>query len=417
MRKLLLFLLLFSMPLFGQVVQYGCVTEVGEEGKPLSNVAITIPSVHDCQPTVSDSQGRFRLCFGEHRFGDVIQGIEVKKQDYDVVNVHLTQSWTLATSDTLHIIMAPIGKVKDARLRYYGLSLWRDRNSLGSVENLCVIEVESQLFSFNIGGFGEGEKLSDVDTDIPTTNVVNDKMFVVIVANQEYQREQEVPFALRDGEVFRDYCRYTLGIPEMNIHLVGNATLNQMRYEVDWLKGALKAYHGEAQGIFYYSGHGIPDETSRSAFLMPVDGYGENLKSSYSIDELYDELGDANADVVFYFIDACFSGATRDGGMMAESRGVAINSKEGVLKGHAVAFTAAQGNETAYAYDEKSHGLFTYYLLKKLKETQGEVRLGDLADYINKNVARSSALENAKSQHPTAAGTIESWNEMKLKKE
>ncbi len=241
-------------------------------------------------------------------------------------------------------------------------------------------------------------------------------MFVVIIANEFYQQEQDVPYAIHDGEIFKEYCLKTLGVPEDNIHLVTDATLNNMRFEVDWLSGVLESHQGEARGIFYYSGHGIPDEVSRNAYLMPVDGYVGNLDSGYGLDALYGQLGEAGADAVLYFIDACFSGATRDGNMLAQSRGVTVNSKAGVLQGKAVAFTAAQGNEAAYVYQEKSHGLFTYYLLKKLKETKGDSTIGELADYLNAHVIRMSAEVRPKSQHPTATGTIEEWRELKLVK-
>jgi hypothetical protein len=101
--------------------------------------------------------------------------------------------------------------------------------------------------------------------------------------------------------------------------------------------------------------------------------------------------------------------------MMAESRGVAVNSKAGVLQGNAVALTAAQGNETAYAYQEKSHGMFTYYLLKKLKETKGDITLGELADYLSEHVTRMSADKGARVQHPSASSTLVDWKSLKLK--
>ena len=415
MRKLIVALMLLCSPLFGQVSQYGKVVEMDDHGNPLAGVTLTVPSEHDCQPTMSDSRGRFRLCFGEHRTGDVVRGISAKKHGFEVVNVHVTRSWTLTTEDTLTIVMAPKGKLKEARIRYYGLSRLGEKERLWMLESDRFVEVESPVFSFNIGRYGSDVALSDVDVDIPVTNESNVNTFVVVIANESYQKEQEVPFAIHDGEVFRDYCVSALGIPEKNIHLVTDATLNNMRYEVDWLKGMLEAYQGEAKGIFYYSGHGIPDETSRSAYLLPVDGYATNLESSYGLDALYSQLGSTEANAVLYLIDACFSGATRDGGMMAESRGVAVNSKAGVLQGNAVALTAAQGNETAYAYREKSHGMFTYYLLRKLKESKGDVTLGELADYLSESVTRMSAVDGFKIQHPSASGTMVEWKSLKLK--
>ena len=413
MRRLLFALMMLSTPLFGQTVQYGKV-ELYDRDASLSGVTLTIPSEHDCQPTMSDAKGCFRLCFAKHHVGDVVSGIEARKQGYEVVNIHVTRNWTLTTADTLRVVMAPMDMVRKARMQYYEMSgispdemLWFDGDRL--------YEVESPLFSFNISRFSHGIAPSDVDLDIPVAEVVNTKTFAVIIANEDYQQEQNVPFAIHDGEVFKDYCTQLLGIPETNIHLVTNATLNNMRYAVDWLKANLKAYQGEARGIFYYSGHGMPDEMSRNAYLLPVDGYGSNMDSGYGLDALYAQLGLVGAERVLYFVDACFSGATREGDMLAESRGVTVNSKAGELIGNAIAFSAAQGYETAYAYQEKSHGLFTYFLLKKLKETRGDITAGELADYLHENVTRVSAVEGTKAQHPSANGVMTGWRTMKLK--
>ncbi len=413
MRKLWFLLVMLNASLFGQTVQYGRV-DLYDQSAALAGVTLTIPSEHDCQPSMSDANGRFRLSFAEHKVGDVICGIEARKKGYEVVNIHVTRQWTLTTADTLCVVMAPKDKVKEARMRYYELSglspemmLWFDGDRL--------YEVESPVFSFNISRYHQGIAPSDVDVDIPVTETVNDKTFAVIIANEDYQQEQNVPFAIHDGEVFKEYCTQLLGIPEENIRFVTDATLNNMRSAVDWLKATLEAYRGEGQAIFYYSGHGMPDETSRNAYLLPVDGYGSTMEPGYGLDALYAQLGSASADKVLFFVDACFSGASREGDMLAESRGVAVTSKEGVLQGNALAFTAAKGGETAYAYKEKSHGLFTYFLLKKLKETQGDITAGELADYLNENVSRVSAIEGMKAQHPSANGAMKEWRMMKLK--
>ena len=79
-------------------------------------------------------------------------------------------------------------------------------------------------------------KAADVDMNIPETGTVADKTFAVVIANEEYSREARVPFALRDGEVFAEYCRKTLGIPEKNIRVVKNATLNDMKFQLNWLQ-------------------------------------------------------------------------------------------------------------------------------------------------------------------------------------
>ena len=258
---------------------------------------------------------------------------------------------------------------------------------------------------------------ADVDVDIPVTGTVADKTFAVVIANEEYTREARVPFALRDGEVFAKYCQKTLGIPEKNIRVVKNATLNDMKFQLNWLAQVLGTYNGTARAIVYYAGHGIPDEADKGAYLLPVDGYGSDVSTGYALKDFYAALNGAPAESVTVFLDACFSGAKRENGMMASARGVAIKVKEEAPQGKMVVFTAAQGDETAYQYAEKGHGMFTYFLLKKLQETRGEVTLGELGDYLRGEVKRESLLNNNKAQTPTVipAAGMTGWREWRLK--
>ena len=103
--------------------------------------------------------------------------------------------------------------------------------------------------------------------------------------------------------------------------------------------------------------------------------------------------------------------------MVAEARAVAIKPKATVPQGNMVVFSAVSNDETALPYEEKGHGMFTYFLLKKLQETKGDVTLKELGDYIRNKVKSESILINDKSQSPTitASGTLaNNWQKMKL---
>ena len=240
-----------------------------------------------------------------------------------------------------------------------------------------------------------------VDTEIPVISRVNKNTFAIIIANEDYQSETKVDFAKNDGEVFKNYCHKTLGLPEKNVHFVANATLNNLIGELDWLQQICDAFGGDASVIFYYAGHGIPDEASGSAYLLPTDGNSRLLRTCFSVNELYETLGKLPAKKVTVLMDACFSGAKRNGGMLAAARSVAIKAKPSAPKGSMIVLSAAQGNETAYKYDDAKHGLFTYFLLKKLKDSNGNVTMGELSNYITEQVKRYSIVENGKSQTPT----------------
>lgn len=245
------------------------------------------------------------------------------------------------------------------------------------------------------------DMVSDVDIDIPQSTLKSDKTFVVIITNEEYRHAEPVEFATVDGEIFKRYCISTLGIPELNVHHLQNATLNEMKFEIDWLASIGKAFPDEAKLILYYAGHGFPDESTLSAYLLPADGYGSNTTTGYKLSTLYEALSSCGAKASIVFLDACFSGAERSGKAMDSSRGIELKVKPGTPTGNLVVLTAASGDQTAWAYKEKGHGMFTYFLLKKLKETNGDVTLGKLYEYIHKQVSQMSIVTNSKSQTPS----------------
>ena len=258
---------------------------------------------------------------------------------------------------------------------------------------------------------------SAVDENIPETNTKNSNTFALIIANENYQSVASVPYALNDGNIFREYCIKTLGIPEKQIKYIPDATGNQIKAQINWLQTLAEVFT-DPHIIFYYAGHGIPDESSRTAYLLPVDGIGTDVSTGYKLDDLYAVLGKMPAENVTVFMDACFSGSKRENGMLASARGVAIKAKSGMPQGNMVVFSAAQSDETAYPNNEEKHGMFTYFLLKKLQDTQGDVTLQELGEYITLNVSQQSILLNGKSQTPcvTPSASLDaSWREWKLK--
>jgi hypothetical protein len=259
---------------------------------------------------------------------------------------------------------------------------------------------------------------SDVDVAIPQTSLVQDKTFAVIIANESYENEKKVDYAGNDGLMFREYCQKVMGIPAENIHFRSNATKNNILFEVDWIEKAAKAYNGDAKFIFYYAGHGMPDDASKEAYILPVDGFSSKLESGYKLSDLYETLSQIPSQSVMMFLDACFSGSARDGQTLASARGVAIRPNISTPKGNLVVFSAVSNNETAYPYKEKHHGLFTYFLLKKMKETDGTLQLGTLADYVKSNVSQTSIKANSKSQTPTVSPSqalLNSWQSLRIK--
>lgn len=274
------------------------------------------------------------------------------------------------------------------------------------------IDLAGILAAANAKGAGAGtreggsskvriKKKSDVDVDIPVAGKSNPNTLAVIIANEDYANAVDVASAINDGEAFNEYCINTLGIPRENVRMYLNATFGNTLRAIADLRHTAQALGPQTDVIFYYAGHGMPDESSKEAFLMPTDGDPAISESCYPLSRLYKELGGMDVNSVSVFLDACFSGARRDGGMLMAARGVVVKPKEAEPEGNMFVLSAASGQETALPYTEKNHGMFIYYLLKKLQETKGNVTLKELADYVTENVKRQSNLINQKPQTPT----------------
>lgn len=258
---------------------------------------------------------------------------------------------------------------------------------------------------------------SDVDKDIFVTNSQHDNTFALIIANEKYENVQDVPFAYNDGERMAEYCLKTLGIVPTNVKLIKDATRNDLKFHINRIKQIMQAYKGDAKLLFYYAGHGIPNEESKEGYLLPVDGTSSDTETAYGLKELYTTLNSLPSKATLVLLDACFSGVLRNGEMMDKARGIALKSKPTVPTGNIIVMTASTGDQSASPFEENKHGLFTYYFLKKLQESKGEATLGEIADYLVKRVKQSSLVENGKMQVPTVQSSIpeDEWRSWKLK--
>jgi hypothetical protein len=144
---------------------------------------------------------------------------------------------------------------------------------------------------------------------------------------------------------------------------------------------------------------------------MPVDISGQNAKDGIKLYDLYDKLTEYPAKRVVVFIDACFSGGARNKALVA-ARGVKVRPAEGVLMGNIAILSATSGDQTALPYKDKNHGFFTYYLLKKLKETKGNISYQELVDYLSDVIPLQSVLLNNKEQTPTNKVGLDSGEDL-----
>lgn len=262
---------------------------------------------------------------------------------------------------------------------------------------------------------------SGVDVNIPENTKVTNR-YALIIGNEDYQSmqrtlnsEQNVAFAVNDATVFRDYAIKTLGVEQENITFLTNATAGQMSQQIDKVCKMLSKLGNKAELIVYYAGHGYPDENTKVPYLIPVDVSASNLEMGIKLNDLYKNLSATNAKRIVVFLDACFTGGGRTSSLLA-SRGIKVVPKEDALNGNIVVISASTGLQSALPYQNEKHGMFSYYLLKKMQESKGNTTLGDLFTFLKENVSLQSLKINNKEQDPTINFSLavekeyNSWN-------
>lgn len=251
----------------------------------------------------------------------------------------------------------------------------------------------------------------------PVTGAKSNKTFAVIIANEEYEMAANVDNAVNDGLAFKEYCVRTLGIPAGNVKYASNLSYGKMRKTLNDALDLADMMNGEANLIVYYAGHGIPDNKTKDAFLMPVDADGTDTEVCMSLNDLYVRINSRRLNQCVVFLDACFSGAQRGGEMIVAARGVKLKPKDAAPQGKTIVFSATSGDQAAFSHKEESHGLFTYFLLSKLQQSKGKVNLGDLADYLSDKVAFESRRINNTPQTPTVSvspALSDNWKGLRL---
>lgn len=236
--------------------------------------------------------------------------------------------------------------------------------------------------------------------------------YALAIGNEDYNSlkqkalyEPNVDFAVSDAETFAEYAKNILGVPEENIILLKNATYSQMRQNINKISHIAGLYPGQAELYVYYAGHGQIDGNSKECFLIPVDVSTTSPAEGIRLEDLYTTLSESGAKRTIVFLDACYSGV---------GRGIILQPKKTPIKGNMVVMTASSATQKSMPYQEKRHGMFTYFLLRQLKDSFGDITLEDLFQSVKSNVQSNSVWINNMEQTPellSGPGIAEDWKE------
>lgn len=249
---------------------------------------------------------------------------------------------------------------------------------------------------------------SDVDT-LPQFSVgKNQRAYAVVVGVERYrQKLPPADFASHDADTVSKYLTGALGYLEENVITLTNeqASLGDfVKYFEKWLPNNVEP--GDSVFV-YYSGHGAPNPTTGDAYLVPYDGDPSFVEETgYSLKRMYAALDKLPALKVVVALDSCFSGAGGRSVLAKGARPIVIQTKEPLLTSKNLSvFSASSGDQISSTYNEKGHGLFTYFLLKGIKDEDvvsqdGSLRLDDLYAYLKPQVERVARKQYNNEQTP-----------------
>jgi hypothetical protein len=253
---------------------------------------------------------------------------------------------------------------------------------------------------------------SDVDVPPPSDSKPQRNRYAVVIGVEQYRQGlATVEFASHDARVMRDYLTKTLGYPDENVAMLVNEHASKSdveKYIERWLPNHVDH---DSSVLVYYSGHGAPNPVTQESFLVPYDGDPMFLEiTGYSLKRLYDQLGKLPAKNVVVMLDSCFAGTGERSVIAKGMRPAVINVENPLLAGEKiVVLTAGTGAQTSSTYHQKSHGLFTYFVLKGLQgaadgNQDKKIDLTELYSYLKPEVQGTARREFNNDQAPQLLG-------------
>ncbi len=233
----------------------------------------------------------------------------------------------------------------------------------------------------------------------------------VVVGIERYFVVDPVPYAARDAQAFWSFLVLDRGVPAERVSLLKDARGANDRIEREVGRRA-REVGPDGTLWFYFAGHGAPDPSGKDGLLVGVDAQ-ETVESvrdrSVSRRWLLQTLGGSRARHVVVFLDACFSGKTARGGLLARGLRPLIPTAALAALPRGAVLTGAKSDQLSGPLAAAGHGLFTYFLLGALRgwgeaDPEGPVTVDAAYAYLRK--AMGAALSNGdREQEPDLAAS------------
>ncbi len=246
---------------------------------------------------------------------------------------------------------------------------------------------------------------SDASSHSFATATPQRQSYALIIGVEEY-RDLPAPTGARgDAEKFAELVKLSMGLPEQNIRVLTdqNATRGDILSELRWLDNNVPA---GGRIYLYFSGHGSPDPSEGTSFLLPYEATPESMEDTgLELSMVMDRLEATSAREIIAFVDACFSGT---GGRSVLPEGIRplVPVQDTKPKSRIAIFSASQATEISGNRAGEDIGLFTHYLVEGLGlgradgDGDGQISLAELEAYVAPRVARE-ARQASREQNPS----------------
>lgn len=383
----------------------------------------------------------------------IIQNIRSGNASNVKINIKLPEGIinALEGGNSFHYSYANLkpGEHKDLSLQIFPTALYSKQEipihvdiseSYGryAVDTTITLQLKEVLLSREVIAARQKEKVqidtvtltSDIDKNIPETSTQNPDIFVMILANQNYRHEQDVSTALNDAQIMKKYCIKTLGVPENHVRYYENCSYVDMKRNISTFAETMKLYRDNPHAKFmvFYFGHGMADQNRKveDSYLLPTDASTQlqlSSQSAISRNWMMEQFASAQPRQLVVFLESCFSGVSNTDQYLSYARyasGTRFEDNTSPFRGNILVITASSGSQTANAYSQQRHNIFTYEFLKLIQSTKGDITLGKLFDQAKINTSRTANnIFNAqRSQTPgviTSEELKDQWRNWTLK--
>ncbi len=256
---------------------------------------------------------------------------------------------------------------------------------------------------------------SDVDQNLPVSHLNNPNALAVVIGNTHYKKAKNVNYAIHDAQSVKHYLEKVLGFKPGNIFYLEDATKGEFELYFG-IKGNPKGklYNaikpGKSDVFVFYSGHGAPSIKNKHPYFVPVECDPQYIElGGYSANVFYQNLAKTKARSIAVVLDACFSGSTiYDNISLIDIKPKGVSDlKNGVV------LSSSSGNEVSCWYNDKQHGMFTYFFLKAIHNQNadanrdGQLTFKEIYQYIandSEGVPYFARRIHGVEQHPTIKG-------------